>query len=1253
MNNKNKNTKKRSSIAGNRDKNKTENLNYLSKSDKIKKEQNDDYVIDNKRKNARMSLGRVSFANTIEVRIFEKTNENNKSRRASTPFGKSFEEDDDGGGGKENQQNQSNQQLTNTNSKKVQSPKKQSPTSTTTTTTSTTNKTDNIPTIKEEDKHGNFFERDDEESTVMDKDQQTMDLTATYGRIFVPYVKDEIQMLRVDDSDLSIMSSNSNTFEESQQEDQDDTKEDVVFKVPSIKSILDDDEVTKYEYPNDSELQDNSDEYQDMDISKVYTSSIHSPNNHKKLRLSTNNSSNPSINSSNLSLLTPIQRNLSSLLAEEEDEDELVNKNLNSTFQTFSINSTSPIIETSTDTIISPKPPSQSPSSPNIPTLNDLITNQEEDLTNGDVKEMIEQFQESQSNSSSKCTTPNMDKSVMFHQRNGTLGSGGKLSNLIKDDENDEYNPDAEDMAMTKSLGRIISMINKSSPVNTSVSDLQDRDIKDMSMTQSLGKVLSMYNNTANALKELKDRDVTDMSITQSLGKILQQEHRPQRKSIGLWTKGSSENTNNLNELLQDYATTNIGNLLQKNAASNSDQDDSEMQDIQDMTLTKTNIGAIIARSRLSLAQNKNQFHADGNITHNLKGLLQESTNLSKSPYNNKQVQSTTNSDESDLNISKDSNLTSGSQFEQNLLTSFMTQPTSNQNGIPKESESMITLQNTSVTKKNQLKQYTCTPSFTANENDDSFLYGKINFDRSILNSQGAKSNVLSKQQPQQQNDKKKMDSIEEAYGKMGQLTETFNMKPIQSLVLEDLNHTNNAIQNKLNLDQSGVPQLISFNDFIYLANCRFMDDYSFKSKRSSLIGMNMATDIEENSETDFKSVLIAVYSHNRHKNVLKAGYEELKRMINQINEDNKVQEEHITKNNPPIFQHIQLSTKDDLLSKQHLLKKIKNTSKLSTQLTYIQWRNELEKAIQQEILRSKSELEKDQQVMLERIQQMKTEELGMIAVIQNMKNREKQLIQEKTAKMESIKQKKQQMDTSKQNQQKLVQLEQLKETCKLIQSFSSWVTIQLTNELMELQYLKYFKVYVQLDLNPTQSFFTPNSNSDNNITSIQFKLLPNTTKFESDVFEILAIEQQIKSAKSLKQLCTIIQDVSMEMFSFQRLLGEIQQLETFYNITKLPNTASNHQFTSSGFNTSSSSPSKYIPISVQLSNLLSMKKISLHFKIPSTYPRGKVEFAYDIILGDIDKKQIISIINQENSLPTNSFKSKLSKIIQSLETLL
>eukprot|EP01132_Coremiostelium_polycephalum_P002887 gene2887-3589_t len=1337
--------------------NKTDTFNFPRKSI-------DDIIYSSKdrrkKKDTRMSVSRVSFSNTVDVRLFEKP-DNIQKRRSSlragvptTPFSKSFSSDDS--------ENNNRDLIISQQSKLSNTNNLQQSTATTTSKEKSPLSTLNTSGKNENNSINSFFNNnEDENNNEESMEQQTMDFTQCLGKIFLPYaVKDGVEPLRYsnDDSELK----NSDEEFEDDEDDVRDEEEDPEIHVPSIQSILE-------EAEDDEQMLYNEDEeYEEMDISRRF--SITAPT-------------------------------LSHLL---EDEDTSTSSQQQSPVTTESSSThppkATPTTITSTSTSSQQTTNNESKSkSKQPPTLGSLLEEEEDE----DVKFSNEDEEEDENNT--------MEKSQLFHFRNCTRGDGGRLSALIRDDESYNYKQkdsgvvdgeedqrDSYDMTMTMSFGKILTEQGRKRQsmlpptTNSNNSSILDTTKEDMTITQSFGKIMEMYNNNKNSSNDtstISNNDTgnisKDMEMTQSLGQILSARRRDsiigtnnnsrnlnrdsisttsnlnqskiqKRDSIynsnnisvnnnnsNIWGEASPNITNNLKGILSqlDYnsITTEISELIDTTTTSSSNEND-----LSDMTLTKS-FGNILSNSTISVNNNNdmNQILSPANSSQpssisyggdddeDSSGGSGSSNNNSKnsdivvesgyfSPYNStlRDSDSHHNSIRIDseklaspgkelietidpqqltsqqaMSLLETSNLTSNSMFEKNLLSTFNISTTStNQiqksqltksfnnnhhqnntinitsnitgnNNFTNNTKSMITQQNQT---NNNLLKYACTPSFTANEADDSFIY-VIKPTNPIINSCTSGDDSTNSSNSSS-NNKSKTKSNEKNGGKLS-----------SSSVSEDV-----MVRN------------LSFNDFLYLANCRFLDDYSNKSKRASLIGMNMGptlgtgsmnsgsinggssgnVDDEEQQGSDdskeLRKLLINVYCHHRHRTALNNGYEELKRMISQINETNKIQEDKLSSSNPPIFQHIQLSSKDDLLAKQHLLKKIKNTSKLNTQHNYIKWRTDLEKKIQSELTNSKDELLTNLDLMNQKIQLMKATERQILGDIQQMKSTEKQKQRELESYQKEIYQQSIKINDS--DSQLSSILKDLQNRSDSAIQLSSWVPIKITNSFLSLNYgstnaMSNNKKPTKTPLKFSITFTMSNSNPQqiiNNSFKSDSNIVLNSNTFESIIFKKSKIESMITNVKSMNEIPEVLRETSLRLNRIQKLYFEISQLETMYNINKkmmtmVPSTYGHERrqpkytFTSLNFEAPNGSMSSLLTedsahLEIQISNIHTMKKLVITFQIPYYYPRGKLEYGFISMIGQINTDQVNQVIRENN---ISGRELKLSKIIQSIESLL
>ncbi|KAF2070252.1 hypothetical protein CYY_008435 [Polysphondylium violaceum] len=1328
--------------------NQTENLSYLNSRNMHQHHPEQDnvtininYEIDEKKrkKDARMSLGggKVSFANTVEVRLFEKTNNNQKPNRRSSlkptsPF------------------SSSNSNNSNSNNEDDRGPFQPS-------TTTTTQKEPESKVIeqqqqvkeqvKEKEKES-FFQNEQEEDEGMAQD--TMDFTATYGKIFLPYIKDEIQPLNADEEDDNYEYEDEEEEDQEEQQDEslfdvsdvsyvDGAEQDADMKIPSLDSVFDElDQVYgrkerhsvggKYKIPTDQddlnhscfgdmsmvsdksrlsvssneelelmERQDNEyyqqqvqeqeedeqEEEQEEEQDSSFISAINSPHGKKK-KIS----------------LSPKKPTLSSLLDDEEyeqmDNDDNEHHNQGSPSSRASLY----------------------PSSPVPQSLLELANSEEDDLTNGDIRDMIDKFQvasnltsrleevatsnnrnsddeqdrfdedeeeqdnffenenEDEEDYDDKHGLNTMDKSRLFHIKNGTHGSGGRLSELIKQDDLDfddqDYNPHVQDMTMTQSLGKLLLNINN-------------------------------VNNTNNLhlLNSLKERDAEDMSITQSIGHVLSSHSEKMEQQHDIWDKACADITHNLRDLVKDNMTTNFKDIKSTTTTTSNTTAARRRSSIRQSLLSRTlldkfakedqdntNSGIInvVNNNTTTITTTKSSIwdKASSDITHNLNDLIQENQTGRMNFQDNSSIMQGDDDDVQDMtmtncfggvlsNINHNNNqssISSSSDFDSSVCSSNDTSSnidalkSTNNNNTKSMAESMVTIAQDHSTFK---KQYTQTPSYVY-DNDDSLVYGKINFEKSIHNTQQKSSTKQTTTtgnkpilEPIIEKSSNTMDTIDRKILGNHTHTTTDMAFPKPNLMLEDLinpqakqqqqSQPQQQVELPPNPSPSNTIKVISFNDFLYLANIRFLDDVSMKSKRSSLMGLNVANndDYDQNASREkFEKYLINAYCHYRHYSVVKKGYDDLNEQIAKINEDNKIQENYLTANNPSIFQEIQVATKNDLLAKQHLLKKIKNMDKLKTQTTFYKWRNDLERFISNEMKNSIAELSSDCETMAERIQFMKNTQNQLLNDIQKLKANEKKLQQEYNIKSQGIKERASKLNTKDHDIVNLNnQVKDLQSISNQLVLLSNWIPIQITDQLILLEFKNKFTISLQ-------KF----NAQDGSVGSSTIAFLPSLPQTLMNALVKWGIESRVSSIANIKDISSVCQDISEVYSRIIVLFKEIEQLERLYNISIDAQSKPTYSFSSPSFATSTTSSITVIDIRVQLSNVETMKKIVLDLQIPIYYPKGRIEYAFSILSivnTSNNNNTMINMINKtinDELFKNNNKKLKLSKLIQSLEVL-
>eukprot|EP01133_Synstelium_polycarpum_P009759 gene9759-11396_t len=767
------------------------------------------------------------------------------------------------------------------------------------------------------------------------------------------------------------------------------------------------------------------------------------------------------------------------------------------------------------------------------------------------------------------------EDTIQFHLDNGTLGNAGRLTGLLED---------------TADLSYLKSQQSSSSSSSTSSSDM-----KDMTMTQALGKIIQMAG---------------------------QANQSPAPPATQFFASTHDESTES-DETMKDMTFTQaLGTIFIKKEQ----QDDDEDQEEEEVEAVQPSIKTF-------------EFAED--ITNNLNALLMESTpTKTMSPVKSMpapaakeaSIITTTNNNNNNIITTTNNEAFYKSEMGNNTLA---------------ESMSMVTKTQTSGDLVNQMKQYACTPSFS-NEGEDSFVYGKINFNRSAST---RRAGPPAMGRPQTVSDPILM--MEETYGRIGShmdssfangtssllsaedstmrrpMMEESGLYPSarQSMILEDL---------LLTVGTHNAPTSITFANFLYLANCRFMDDAStVKSKRASLVGMLMARDHSIGSS--LHSALTSAYVA-RQVNVFRASYEDLKTMISGIDSSNRAQEDQLNKTNPPVFAQIARATKDDLLAKQHMLKKLKNTAKLNTQLAYQSWRTEVERKVTTELTSARDMVAADLLAIGTRVKSLKETEMALLVDSQQLKAAQRDLDTQREAFIQR------QADKQKESDSSLVaRLEAQTSQRALLASLTHWTVVTMTATILVAHFRNgssapRYTLTVRMD--PANV---------GTVTSTKFtinrSLIP---KLELELIDKLSISSSLSKLTSLKQVREALRTVSLSISRVQRLCLEIDQLETLYNIRIEPGKCSlahsSSRFGKMAFDS--------IGITVQLSySAPTTKKLILKLELPTNYPNGAFEYSFQALIGKIDSSEITSILTTHGV--NSSRRGKLSKTIQHLDSYL
>ncbi|GAM20547.1 hypothetical protein SAMD00019534_037220 [Acytostelium subglobosum LB1] len=1159
--------------------NKTENLDHLVRAVRENEK---------KRKN-RASMGRVSFANTVEVRFFEKhLQRKNSLADAGTP---------------------------------QKSPSKSPQKKSTTASSSPFGKgpkaplqLQQLPQPQQQQQHNQSMDDDD--------GQQTMELTATFpGRIFVPFIRDEVQPLCICDASVN---NNSNTSMDisAMSMSMDDTSMSMTLpRIPTLGSILD------LEEQEEKERNHTSARHEANDEEDLYTSNIKSPV-HKR----TKGPAGP---------MPPRQM----LAAEDEDFNEIFKH---------------PVTPIKSSTTTTTTTTSSSP----IPTLTDLY---EEDMT-GNFKDIIAKLDNASSHHSSVANHqledsreyPEQDLTTEFHLANGTQGAGGRLTNLLDttseivvevlppvDHVMDDGDDNAGDMSMTQALGHIVQMGTALIPAPTP------------SESNSINMSTVSNNNLSTVYNE--QQESTDVNVSQQQ----QQEHVEKDMTI----------TRSFGEILMINKRQSIANGR-----------------IKSETPTTTTV-----------PQSNHVWDISGDVTNNLRSLITPTKTIDIKP----QAFSNTIVDvppASSADVAKPQPLTVSGR--PGTIPATQPQPQaqpshqlgsffqSNSGAASVLADSTITKTHTN-TEIQHLKQYTSTPSFTQYDGEDSFIYGKLNFNRSNLNSnnttitgrQTSNSSILSSVMPPpatmidhkstagsnllppttttttttattapQPTTKPAQDTYaprpmaNEFDASLFGTTYNNNRAPNptmesalftqqrQSMMLEDLMSMHDRSMSVV----SAVAKTITFNEFLYLSNCRFMDDFSSKSKRASLVGMQMTDGTEE---CELRTRLINSYCHYRQMMSYRAGYEQLQQMITSTTEANRVAEERMNANNPPIFQVVQRSTKDDLISKQHMLKKIKNTAKMGAQAGYSQWRCDLERKVCEELTASKQQLSGDLVALGHNTEQLKETEMALLVDIQHLKTAEKRLHERRALLVQKIERKSNETD-----QQLLNQCVGEQDKLAKLATLTHWSMAQWSGANITFSHRQ--------DDTTTDKTSRPVSNIEYKVT---FKLANNNTNqilsakltrtsrsfrvangslatLESRLIDQMDLQKTVLAkVSSIKHVKEALMTVSVCIGRVRRLCDELRQLETLYNLRANMS--------------SSSSSTSMLELDVNMFNSKAMKKMTVKLLVSPSYPNGPVQYSFDTLLGTISDDQVRSVL--DTHVVNSNRRGKITKVLELLDNVL
>ncbi|EGG21704.1 hypothetical protein DFA_01590 [Cavenderia fasciculata] len=1367
--------------------NKTDNLDYLIKQSKEKDNNNSN---DNKkRKNTRVSMGRVSFSNTIAVRYFEKTGPKSGMRKRTSVSG-------------------------------MIAPAANNTTSSTSTTTTTATAPSSSSSVKSKGpfssssskpRNSPFGDEDDSTDSSMtsssagdtSQEQPTMDFTGAFGRIFVPFVKDEIQPLKggsipneeYDDDedndqqqqqqqpfiynnglqdnssmmDISASSMEVSALTEESEFNTINNTNSPIMTSNGLSNILDDSDYNMDDQQDEEqqEQEPEEEEEEEVDISKFgYSSIIDSPA-HKKKKQFLNQS--PTTISRNVDVddvdvdMTPKQPTLLGLLADQEDLNQVFIKPMTPTTLRKSSN-----LEDDG---------SNSP----IPTLTEMY---EDDMT-GNFKAIIEKIDNNNNNNNNN-QQQQQDDTIQFHLQNGTNGIAGAMKDLLDENTTETFNfiqhqqqqqhsnnvsiqqeeveeeQEEQDMTITQSLGNIIQLGKQ---------QLQLQESTTTPITLTLVNTLQPTPPTEIVVEESLHLELEkDMTITQSFGKILQMAKRrrsllleqPQQPSAPptpqLAFEVDHNVTNNLKGLLSGHLfdngdeTSNISNICSTTSTSTSTS--SSPSSTETISITQSNL----LNSFLSASNDQKQHQQQQPSVDQSTTPIVESSVSQEEPSSLALVDENIISDDADMTMTVQEDEEEEQDNQPKQLEEDKSLYQSNLG------ESMVTRTQTIQVDIPLSKQYACTPSFTAyeGEGENSFVVGKLNFnksnittDRRILPTKSqierekeevvpiAKTTTTTSQPSattvtttttaastttttrlmdpillmenhpphhhhHQYNQSTlqsghhhnnhhnshhhhslAFDSLSFSRPMMGTMAEStaYGVNK-QSMMLEDLlpgrldyNYSSSIAPSASSVSGGGgfnsppaIAHTITFNEFLYLANCRFMDDYSTKSKRPSLGGLlsnnnnnNTTVDqsmtetipatVVDDESTTLKNQLVHAYIYHRMSDVLKAGYEELKKMMAQTNESNREKEEQMNTTNPSIFAIIQRATKDGLLAKQNLLKKIKINSKLNTQLQYIQWRRDLERKIGRELTESRDSLSSDLETLITRAKSFKEVEMSLLSDGHKLKDVERQLEANQTRWSQKL------VDKGKDTDHNLVlQLEQRNQYLRLLEgSLANWTIIHISNSVINVQHRDENKYNIVFKLQPKQQHQHQLS-----IVSCRFVINSQTvSKMEQELVEKLSIEKNVLEPRlkgSLKYIKETLEIVSVSITRIQRLCREIEQLERLYNI-KTFNLQQQQPLLHHSNNYSNASGKSNIGLELHLSNMEAMKKIKVRLLVPTTYPTGNIEYSFVSMIGNVDHQQITSTlsnhttnyVNNNNNNNNNRYqpRNRLTKIVQSLDSIL